>query len=64
MQKAIFKINKAKFPPTIEIEVDGVVGASCTGVVDDLAKILHLETISQRLKPEYAHVQQRIPQRR
>lgn len=63
-QKIIIRINKAKFPPTITTEVDGMQGQGCAAFSDELNQALRLETRAQRLKPEYQHVQQHIPQKR
>jgi len=59
-----FIIDKKTFPPTINLEVDGVQGTGCTKMLDDLQEVMRMETMRQQLKPEYKEVKQRLPLRR
>jgi hypothetical protein len=57
-------IDKSTFPPTITTEVDGMKGEGCTAFLDELQKILRMETKQQTLKPDYKTVGQKLPARR
>jgi hypothetical protein len=61
---ASIKVTIDKETLALKAEVEGMRGVGCTTSLDEFQKMAGMVTQSQTLKPEYKHVEQRIPHKR
>ena len=64
MADIMIHIDKGVFPPKITTEVNGMKGEGCIKLLDELQEALRLETVKQKLKPEFKTAKQKLLLRR